>query len=223
MKLSPLRTAKALYSIAALVRDPNRLGQVFEMSDALATPAVLRPLVDHVARDPGCAIALEDRHRFRIDLAALERLPPGTLGRAFADHMIANRLDPAALPDLPSPDRESFFRAHLYESHDIWHVVTGFGTDLKGEIGLQAFYAAQIPGPLPSMLVAVGFLRTAIYEREMSTPLFEEVVHGWEMGRRAAPLFGVRWDELWEVPLETVRSSLGVVAAPSIAEPRLAA
>src|SRR5438477_261218 len=79
-------------------------------------------------RDPRCALALDERHRFRIDLASLRGLAPGTLGRTFAEHMIANGLDPSALPDLPSTDRRSFFRAHLYETHDIWHVVTGFTT-----------------------------------------------------------------------------------------------
>jgi ubiquinone biosynthesis protein Coq4 len=33
-----------------------------------------------------------------------------------------------------------------YETHDIWHVVTGFHTDVAGELGLQAFYLAQFPG-----------------------------------------------------------------------------
>jgi ubiquinone biosynthesis protein COQ4 len=217
MKLSPLRAAKALWSLAALVRDPNRLGQVFEMSDAIATPETITPVVDALARDPRAALALEERHRFTITLAELRRLPPGTLGREFADHMIANHLDPSALPDLPSTDRLSFFRAHLYESHDIWHVVTGFGTDWKGEIGLQAFYTAQIPGPLPSMLVAVGALRVAIYEPDETIPLYDEIVRGYTMGRDASPLFGVKWDELWDVPLEDVRRALGITPAGAIA------
>lgn len=210
MKLSPFRAAKALYSLAALVRDPNRLGEVFEMSDALASPDVIAPVIAELARDPRCAAALDEKHRFRIDLRELSALPPGTLGRALADQMRAQGLDPSALPSLDAPDRHSFFRAHLYETHDVWHVVTGFGTDWRGEIGLQAFYAAQIPGPLPSMLLAVGFLRTAIYEREAATPILDEVTRGSVMGRRASPLFGVHWDELWDVPLETVRRSLGL-------------
>ena len=33
MSLGPVRTVKAIYSLFALVKDPNRLGQVFEMAD----------------------------------------------------------------------------------------------------------------------------------------------------------------------------------------------
>jgi ubiquinone biosynthesis protein Coq4 len=27
----------------------------------------------------------------------------------------------------------------------VWHVATGFSTDIAGELGLEAFYAAQLP------------------------------------------------------------------------------
>jgi ubiquinone biosynthesis protein COQ4 len=216
MRLSPLRTAKTLYTLAVLVRDPNQLSKVFDMADALATPEMLDPMADLLARDPGGARALTERTRLRVVLAELRVLPRGTLGREFAEHMIKNGLDPAALPDLPSPDRLSFLRAHLYETHDVWHVVTGFDTDWKGEIGLQSFYLAQIPGPLSASLLAVGCLRLAAYEMEARDALMSEIVRGWQMGKQARPLFGVRWDELWSTPLVDVRRQLGF----TVAEPR---
>jgi ubiquinone biosynthesis protein Coq4 len=223
LMIAQFRTLKALYSLAQLVRDPDRLGQVFEMADALATPEKMTPVIDRLAKDPVIARALEERHRIRIDLGELRRLPVGTFGRTFADHMIANNLDPSALPDLPSGDRISFFRAHLYETHDVWHVATGFGTDLIGELGLQAFYLAQIPGPLPALLVAVGFLRSAIYDQELTVPFMDALVSGWRMGTSARPLFGVHWDELWSTPVDDVRRRLGVAPAAVIPPVAIAA
>ncbi len=124
--------------------------------------------------------------------------------------MIAEKLDPSALPALVVKDRASFFRAHLYDTHDIWHVVTGFRTDMFGEIGLQGFYLAQIGGPLPSLLLAVGFLRVALYNVEAGPTLMTSVQRGWRLGTAAKTLFGVHWDELWNVPIEDVRRRLGV-------------
>lgn len=214
---NPLRAAKALYSLVQLVRDPNRLGQVFEMADALAEPEALAEIVGRIAAThPAVDKALNERHRFKIDLAALRKLPEGTLGRVFADKMTAEGLDPSALPDLTVTDRGSYFRAHLYESHDVWHTVTGFGMDRFGEIGLQAFYLAQIGGGLPPLLLAVGFLRVALYEMDKSRHLMDGVVRGYEAGRAAKPLFGVHWDELWAVPLDEVQRHLGIA---SVAEP----
>jgi len=215
MKLSPLRTMKTLYTLGVLIRDPNQLQKVFDMADALATPELLAPMVTELSRDPRGARAFEERPRLHIDLDELRVLPQGTLGREFADHMIANGLDPAALPDLPIEDDHSFFRAHLYQSHDVWHVVTGFDTDWKSEIGLQAFYLAQIPGPLSAALVAVGVLRLAAYEMSARDGVMDAIVHGWQMGRRAKMLFGVHWDELWAVPLDEVRVMLGVETSTS--------
>jgi ubiquinone biosynthesis protein COQ4 len=208
--LKPFRAIKAFYSLARLVHDPNRLNEVFEVADALATPEEISPMVEKLVEDPIVARSFEERHRIHVDLGALRQLPKGTLGRSFAEHMIAANLDPAALPTLPSEDRLAFFRAHLYETHDIWHVATGFKTDLVGELGLQAFYLAQVPGGLPSLLLGVGFVRGALFDKQLLGPFMESVVQGWQMGKAARPLFGVHWDELWSVPLPDVRRDLGI-------------
>jgi len=218
MKLSPLRAAKTLYSLAALVRDPNRLGKVFEMADALATPELLGPMVALLGKEPEGARAFAEKPRLKVDLVELRTLPPCTFGRSFADDMDRQGLDPSALPNLPTPDDHAYLRAHLYETHDVWHIVTGFGTDWKGEIGLQAFYLSQIPGPLSAALLAVGCLRLAAYEMESRDALMGEIIRGWEMGKRARPLFGVRWNDLWTLSLGEVRARLGVSVARSSSE-----
>ena len=103
----------------------------------------------------------------------------------------------AAIPTLPVSDEFTFIRAHLYETHDVWHAVTGFGADVAGELGLQAFYGAQAPSTLPLFLLAMGFLNTAIYSPDERERRIDAIARGWEMGRNAQALFGVRWDELW--------------------------
>jgi ubiquinone biosynthesis protein COQ4 len=213
MMFSRLRALKALYSLANLVRDPSRLGEVFEISDALTTPKALNPVIDRLCKNATVAETFEHRHRIRVSIPELRELPRGTLGREFAEHMISNNLDPSALPTLPSRNPYEFFRAHLYETHDVWHAVTGFDTDVVGELGLQGFYLAQIPAPLPLLLLAIGFVRSAIYDEALTEPFMEALIHGYRMGKDAVPFFGVRWDELWGLPLEEVRSRVGISAS----------
>jgi ubiquinone biosynthesis protein Coq4 len=212
--------ARTAWSFVDLVKHPDHLDRVFEISDGMVKrrTEVLELMAAHFARDPRGATAMGERPRLRVDLGELSKLPAGTLGRVFADHMIANGLDPAAIPTLGSRDELEFIRAHLYETHDVWHAVTGFATDVPGELGLQAFYAAQAPGGLPWMLLAMGFLNTALYAMDEREKRFDAVARGWEMGRGARPLFGTRWDALWTTPIDEVRRSLGVVpyAAPSL-------
>jgi ubiquinone biosynthesis protein COQ4 len=218
-----LMMAKSLWSFVDLVKHPEHLDRVFEISEALVKQRidVLEKMRDVFVRDPVGAAALRDQHRLTIDLAALSKLPVGTFGRTFADHMRKNGLDPADIPTLEGGDDLAFLRAHLYETHDIWHAATGYDTDVAGELGLQAFYAAQAPGGLPLMLLAMGFLNTAIYAMSDRERRLDAITRGWEMGRRAKPLFGVRWDRLWEKPTDEVRASLGIM--PFVESAKLAA
>ena len=207
-----LLQAKAIWSFIDLVRHPEHLDRVFEIADAMSQQRmdVLEKMRDVFAQDPGGAAALREKPRLTIDLAQLDKLPKGTLGRAFADHMRANRLDPAAIPTLPSDGELQFVRAHLYETHDIWHAVTGFATDVAGELGLQAFYAAQTPGGLPLVLLAMGCLNTAMFSMNDRERRFDAIAHGWQMGKRARPLFGIRWAEMWQQPLDEARNRLRI-------------
>jgi ubiquinone biosynthesis protein Coq4 len=207
-------SVRALWSFVDLVRHPDHLDRVFEISDRMVKrrTEVLDVMRDHFKRDTTGAAALRDKPRLNVNLDALVKLPEGTLGRTFADNMRAMGLDPKSLPKLSASDELEFIRAHLYETHDVWHAVTGFRTDVAGELGLQAFYAAQAPGGLPWMLMAMGFLNTALYSMDDRERRLDAISRGWEMGRAAKPLFGVRWDQLWSAPIEEVRSSLGVEA-----------
>jgi ubiquinone biosynthesis protein COQ4 len=205
---------RALWSFVDLVRHPEHLDRVFEISNAMSKQRrdVLQKMADHFAANPQGAAAFLEKPRLRVDLDALSKLPGGTLGRTFADHMRANGLDPAAIPSLEARDDLEFVRAHLFETHDVWHAVTGFGTDVAGELGLQAFYAAQAPGGLPLALMAMGLLNTAFYAPGEREARLDAITRGWEMGRQARPLFGTRWDQLWESPMAEVREWAGIEA-----------
>ena len=132
-----LLAARALWSFVDLVRHPEHLDRVFEIADALSDQQPrraredARPLRDGSARRGGPSRPAAPRRRSR----ELAPLPAGTLGRTFADHMRANGLDPAALPTLRRPDDIEFLRAHLYETHDVWHAVTGFDDRRRGRAG----------------------------------------------------------------------------------------
>jgi ubiquinone biosynthesis protein Coq4 len=209
-----INAARAVWSFLDLVRHPEHLDRVFEISDAMAARRqdVIKKMRDHFLQDSVGAAALRDKPRLHVRLEELDKLPEGTLGRTFANHMRANGLDPAAIPTLRAQGELEFLRAHLYETHDVWHAVTGFATDVAGELGLQSFYAAQMPGGLPLLLLAMGFLNTAIFAMGERERRFDAIVRGWQMGKHAKPLFGVRWGELWARPMSEVRQELGVQA-----------
>lgn len=153
--------------------------------------------------------ALQERPRVGpLELEVLGRLPENTLGRTLAEAMQRMNLDPSAIPTLSADNDGEYVFAHYYETHDIWHAVTGFGVDKAGELGLQAFYLAQGPARLSAMILSAGLLELVVGEEQFDDRerRLTEIVRGYEMGRRATSLFGVRWNEMWNVPLSDVRS-----------------
>jgi ubiquinone biosynthesis protein Coq4 len=206
-------TLRGYHAGVVLLRDPSRLDMVFVMDRAMP-PEEREALLARIRGHEVARAALRERPRVGVDVAALARLPEGTLGRALADFLRANALDPRSIPTLAADDDGAFADAHLYETHDIWHAVTGFDADVAGEVGLQAFYAAQLGGRLPTLLLGGGILQAALREPGDFARRMDALTRGWEMGKRARQLFGVRWDRLWGEPLARVRADLNV-AAPS--------
>jgi ubiquinone biosynthesis protein COQ4 len=201
-----------------LLRDPSRLDDVFEIDAAIPNQhRTYAAIVGGMRAFPHAAAALVERPRMNVDLRALRELPAATLGGAFARFLDANGLDPRAIPTLEDDDERTWARAHLYETHDIWHVATGFGTDIPGELGLMAFYAAQLPVRLPQFLLGGGFLHAALWDPDDFHARLGAAVRGWTAGREAHPLFGVRWDNLWHEPLSTVREQLRLHDSNAIA------
>ncbi|MDB4966735.1 MAG: hypothetical protein JWN44_2424 [Myxococcales bacterium] len=207
---NPIKTAKAAVAFVRLAQDMGRLDEVFNLGDGLIAPEVLRAMAEHVGATPTGALALREQPRVHLDLQKLRVLPAGTLGRVYADLMIANGLDPADIPTLVAFDELRYVRAHLYETHDLWHVATGFATDVAGELGLQAFYLAQMPGRLPSAILAAGFVNTLVHNFDDRDRRMRAIVRGWLLGKRSRLLFGVRWDDYLERPLADVQRLLGL-------------
>jgi ubiquinone biosynthesis protein Coq4 len=211
MTWNPLRVLMMGRAWWRIVRDTSRLDEVFALADSLASPTVLGMIVDAFRQTPEGAHALETRPRLGpLDLPSLRRLPPNTFGRAFVDHLDGNGLDPNALPTRPADDEATYVQAHLFETHDVWHALTGFGADVAGELGLQAFYLAQFPARLSAAILSAGLANTMLFAFDDRDRRMDAIVRGWTLGRRARSVLGVDWSKLWTADLGDVRRSFGV-------------
>jgi ubiquinone biosynthesis protein COQ4 len=203
--------AKAVRGLVRLTKDPTRLEEVFQIAEGFETQERAAAILKDFRDDPQHAAALKDRPRIgHLDLPSMKRFAPGTLGRAVHDELTRLGIDPKDIV-LPTGDSEfDFVRAHMRETHDIWHVVTGFDTDVAGELGLQAFYFAQFRAPLPPLLLSVGMMNTILYAMDDGDRRMRAIVRGWLLGRSAQTFLGVRWGELFVLLLAEVRRRLGV-------------
>nr|WP_093520298.1 Coq4 family protein [Stigmatella erecta] len=207
-----LKTFRVSRAVLAMVRDANDPDRVFDLIEALyASSDATQQMVERMSRDPGISRVLQERPRLgRIDMEALGRLPEGTLGRTFADHLRECGLDPDLLRVLEAPDAASYVKAHLFETHDLWHVVTGFLPTPEGELGLQSFYFAQNGSRVSMGVFVAGLCFTFLRNFHLCEVAMPQVVRGWLLGRRAKLLFGTDWKTLLNTPLEQVRDFFGL-------------
>jgi len=179
--------------------------------------------VAQLKRDPRTGDALRMRKVFGpIVLEDLDRLPEGTLGRVFADHCRARGVDPN-LVHVPPTGEVGWLLNHLYQTHDIWHVVTGWGNDLPGEVGLGAFYCAQFGSPaFFGYMLSLIFLNVVIRRGDLNA-ILAALSAGYRGGQTAEPMFGADWDELWGLPFDEVRTRFAIDRSEIVGEGILAA
>jgi ubiquinone biosynthesis protein COQ4 len=214
--MNPARIAEYFTGIkgfVSLVRDPNNTDSVFEIVEGFSKTEPYRHMVSHLRSIPECAALIAERYDPPVGkIAELRLLPEGTLGKVFATEMERMGLDPEFFPKLEVEDDLSYVALRLRKTHDIWHQVAGFGTDVPGEVGLQAFGLAQLHNPLSIAILAGTLLRALRIPGALESDM-DELTRGWALGRSTRPFFAQRWEEHWDKPLAVWRAELGVPMA----------
>jgi ubiquinone biosynthesis protein COQ4 len=221
-----LHWRRAARALRAVIADPQRTDQVIELINALGGSADLRALARFRA-DPDGAALLRERPALLETLADLDRLaafPDGSFGRAYAEFMCAERLDPAGIveefraaapQDAVIDPEEQWFFERIDAMHDLWHVLTGYGRDEAGEAANLAFTAAQLPNRGVVLLVVAALV---IGPKDPTCRWQRYLYRAWRRGRRAHWLLVAPYERLLPEPLVAVRRALGI-APPEIAHP----
>lgn len=213
-----IRLGEAWQGIRALIANPDDTNQVFKIIRALAGRSGERQFQRFLASPQGPTILAERRSLIGrlADRAYLGSLPEGSLGRVYlefvereeisADGLVeASESVPREPDEALCPDR-ALFGERLRDSHDLWHVVTGYGRDLFGEAALLAFTYRQTRNRGIGFIVLVAYLRAG-----RSFPEERRMIRdGFRRARGAAWLPGVDWESLLGRPLSEVREALRV-------------
>ncbi len=152
------------------------------------------------------------------DMALLGRLPEGSLGRSYADLMTSRGYDPAFFRPRPLLSDAHWLTQRIATTHDIHHVVSGFGTSRDGENGVLAITATQIGFPAYVMLNNSAQISRFRLQTQSFALLNRAIAHGTTIGFSASPLWAVRWEEGWDWPVAQWRQQLGI-STPADEEP----
>ena len=194
----PAQWRRAGRLIREILDDPSQTEKVFELLEAVGGRGDERTFQDFAGRPEGRGLlaskpslvdALADRD-------ALAALPEASFGRAYLEFAQRNgfaadgirQANDRGLGDLNAqldPHRRWFYD-RVGAMHDLWHVLSGYGTDEAGEVALLAFSMGQglVNRGLWLLIAAAALMAPRsdgfAYQRYLA--------QAWRRGRRAGPL-----------------------------------
>jgi ubiquinone biosynthesis protein Coq4 len=147
------------------------------------------------------------------DMDALLKLPEATLGYCFARQLRDKGFDPDYFRVREVHTDLDYVLMRLRQTHDIWHIVTGFDTDPISELGIKAVELAQTRRPMAAVVAAGGVLRFLYKDPDHLGEALCAVSEGYQMGIKAKLLLAQKWEDHWERPLEEWRTMLNLTPA----------
>ena len=193
-------------ALRRLLQNPDDTVEVFFLGIAV-NAARLPAFIGRFAADEAGFRLLAERPTIdsgTVDWDKLRALPATTLGGAYVRYLDDNGLDPDLFQPPPGlPPIPSWVAQRVRQTHDVWHVLTGYAPDVPGEIALQAFTYAQLRMPSAWLIAVLGTLLKA--PRSART-----VYDGFKRGEAAAFLPVIRFEDMWERDLDDVRRELGI-------------
>jgi ubiquinone biosynthesis protein COQ4 len=206
----PPHIIKVVKGFMAFADNPNQTEAVFDMADGLRHADLYQQFIEHAHAQPAVAQLIQERYIApNPDLEDLLDSPLNSLGYHYAAGMKQAGLQSDFYRKLEIKDDYSYIALRMRQTHDIWHIITGFSTDLAGEVGLQAFSLAQVRSPLSVAIMAASIIHTLQSSTSLS-PIIESMYQGWQMGERALPFLAQKWEENWERPVSEWRIELNV-------------
>jgi ubiquinone biosynthesis protein COQ4 len=220
-----LRPLKALLAFRKLIANKEDTEQVFVIMQALAGRALPKGYQRLLQSPEGGRQAykrleLADRLQDRDWVASFA---PGTVGAAYKDFIAPRGLSAYGLADesrkvtgeIDAEHPLAWYGRRLRDVHDIWHVLTGYGTDALGEACVVSFSFAQTKS------LGFGFIGAgAALQLESSKsglPYGKAVLQAWRNGAKAGWLPEQDYEALFAEPLDQARARLKI-ARPTIYE-----
>lgn len=207
-----LRSLKSLRLLAAIGKSGGDLSNVADLVDNFVDSPQMQDCVRRFRSLPGGAALMDSRYPpLQPDIAALIQLPKGSLGRRYAELITQLGYDPDFFRPRPIDSEAHWLIQRIASTHDIHHVIAGFGTAPEGESGVLAITAAQIGFPAYVLLTSAACLGRFRLQIASFEGISRGLTHGQAIARQAHCLALERWEEGWEQPIQQWRQELHLI------------
>ena len=206
----------ALRALRRLLADKEDTGQVFEIMAALNGDSTVKNFNRLMETAEGGRLAYERMELAPrlMDDAWLDSFAPGTVGAAYRDFVRSENISAEGLAEVSRQKHGgdiqhpyAWYGRRMRDSHDLWHILSGYHRDGLGEACLVAFSYGQTRS-LGWALIAVG-----VALRSRSLPVMRAIWQGYQRGKAAQWLPGEDYLRVMAEPLAAARRRLNIAPA----------
>jgi ubiquinone biosynthesis protein COQ4 len=213
------RPLRAWKNFRLLIQDKEDTSLVFKIFESLPSSSFLLRVEELALSEHGEHLRRTEPRLPEIldDHAALRRTPAGSLAHAYCDFMESEGLTAAGLVAEAErlgrtkyPDLVQWFMERSRDTHDLFHVLTGYGRDALGEQCVLLFTYGQSPSHGHLLIGYAGAANIAKMAKGSKAPVLGAVRQAHRTGKGAPRLIDHSIRELLAQPLESVRGQLNI-------------
>ncbi len=217
---SRIKPFKAWGHMQKLLADKEDTSQVFHIIEALNGDAIVRDFKQFSASENGPSLLAKRSFLPTMldDHAPLKDLPEGTVGHAYITFMKREGLSAAGLVAESETQREAqldydddlqWYGNRLRDTHDLYHILSGYGRDALGEDALLAYTHSQHGGLGVNFIVFMGSRQIAKLAPP-ETRVKEVVAEARRNGKAASRIVDQDIEALLREPLDAARKRLNI-------------
>lgn len=222
------RPLKAYHHFRELLKDKENTEEVFKIFEALPWKGARARAQRFLASPEGQAIRASEA--FLPDLlddhAALRKLPKGTVAHAYCDFMEREGLSAGGLvaesmkfraAQRKYADQFTWYLDRLRDTHDLLHVLTGYGRDAVGEQCVLAFTYGQQPSPGNLFISYLGGIEIS-RRLKSKAPVLRAIREAQKLGAGCPRLVEQSILGVLAMPFDEARRTLNITPATQYAE-----
>ncbi|MBD2841952.1 Coq4 family protein [Erythrobacter rubeus] len=210
---------RAIKNFRLLMKDKEDTSLVFKIYESLPSSNFMPRVRDLTLSERGEHLRRTEPSLPEIldDHAELRKTPKGSLAHAYCDFMESEGLSAAGLvaeaDKLGRPkydDLVQWFADRSRDTHDLFHVLTGYGRDALGEQCVLLFTHGQSPTQGHLLIGFAGAANIKMQVKGSKAPVMGAVMQAKQTGKGAARLIEQPIRELLKLQIEDVRQALNI-------------
>ena len=205
----PVRPVHAFVSVIRLMRNKEDTRQVFEIVQALSGRSG-RQLFERFTNSEYGRRVVSEPIKLEALLGDRERLRQLPEGENLSPEGLLEAAEEAGIDFKNESQFEEFRRLflHLDVSHDLWHVLSGYGRDALCELCNLVYTRQQTHNPGFKLIVMIGFLAQKI--EQPFQPIQKALAEAKRNALKTNWILEYDVEELLPLPLAEARRVLGI-------------